>query len=88
MAVLNFDGGLRDFFVGEAYAKNFTSSDPNYALFRLESIKNVQSSLNHNSQLYSRQWLNTLVPVISKVALLSTQDVAANTPNLRISVAR
>ena len=36
-----------------------------------EQIKNVQMSLDHNSQLYSRVWLNQLVPFLAGVGQMS-----------------
>ena len=61
VAYFHFDGGLRDFFVGRALAKQSTIEQLNKAnsvVFSTEDIRNVRMSLDHNSQLYSRPWLN------------------------------
>ena len=46
-------------------------------------MRNVFESLDHNSQLYSRAFLNQLVPFISKIA--SMTDTKAN---MRVQKAR
>ncbi len=64
VAFFEFDGGLRDFFVGDSLANKFISKnakDPardRIGVFQLEQMKNLQGSLNHNSQLYSRAFMN------------------------------
>lgn len=52
IAFFNFDGGLRDFFVGTALASSSLScpgSKDNCLDIKTEVQKNVQSSLDHNS---------------------------------------
>jgi len=63
VAFFNFDGGLRDFLVGEAMSESAEAPESakptaNTVFLHLETIKNVQMSLNHNSQLYALTWLN------------------------------
>ena len=57
VAYFHFDGGVRDFFVGQASAKPVTLS-PTSIVLPTEQIKNVQLTMDHNSQLYSLIWLN------------------------------
>lgn len=33
-------------------------------------MKNVQESVDHNSQLYSRVFLNQLIPMVGQVAMM------------------
>lgn len=37
-------------------------------------MKNVGTSLDHNSQLYSRIWLNQVIPIIASVASMSKNE--------------
>lgn len=46
----------------------------NALVLHTEQINNVQMSLDHNSQLYSRVWLNQLVPFMAGVAQMSLID--------------
>ena len=67
VAIFNFDGGVRDFFVGQALAEPMQKGT-NQVTFHTEMIKNVQMSYDHNSQLFSRTWMNQIVPFIASVS--------------------
>ena len=44
---------------------------PNTLVMHTELVRNVQQSLDHNSQLYSRIWLNALVPFLAGSAQMA-----------------
>ena len=55
----------------------------NYLVVPTTDMRNVFESLDHNSQLYSRIFLNQIVPFISKIA--SMTDTKSN---IRVQKAR
>lgn len=71
----SFDGGVRDLFVGRGLANDKTcDNSTNCVEIRTETMKNVGTSLDHNSQLYSRIWLNQVIPIIASVASMSKNE--------------
>ena len=85
VAYFHFDGGVRDFFVGQALAKS-TDLSPTAIVLHTETMKNVRLTLDHNSFLYSRIWLNQLIPFMATVSSMSLSWIS--TPQDRIDLAR
>ena len=61
-------------------------------MLHTEQIKNVQMSLDHNSQLYSRVWLNQLVPFLAGLGQMSLvrevdRTAAATTASVKDRIA-
>ena len=91
VAYFHFDGGVRDFFVGQALAQTSNLS-PTAIVFNTETIKNVRLTLDHNAFLYSRIWLNQLIPFMASVTSMSLTDPkdgnVRSTPQERLDLAR
>ena len=91
VAYFHFDGGVRDFFVGQALAKT-TNLSPTSIVLHTETMKNVRLTLDHNAFLYSRIWLNQLIPFMASVTSMSLTDPqdgnVRSTAQERIDLAR
>ena len=91
VAYFHFDGGVRDFFVGQALAKT-TNLSPTSIVLHTETMKNVRLTLDHNAFLYSRIWLNQLIPFMATVTSMSLTDPqdgnVRSTAQERIDLAR
>ena len=91
VAYFHFDGGVRDFFVGQAVAKT-TNLSPTSIVLHTETMKNVRLTLDHNAFLYSRIWLNQLIPFMATVTSMSLTDPqdgnVRSTAQERIDLAR
>ena len=62
-------------FVGRGLANGKTcGNSSNCVEIRTETMRNVGTSLDHNSQLYSRIWLNQVIPIIASVASMSKNE--------------
>ena len=82
---------MRDFFVGQALAKT-TNLSPTSIVLHTETMKNVRLTLDHNAFLYSRIWLNQLIPFMASVTSMSLTDPqdgnVRSTAQERIDLAR
>ena len=86
VANINFSGGVRDMNVPIEHA-NFNiardaSNKQNYThFFAYETstvmMKNVNQAIDHNSQLYSRAFLNQLIPVIGQLTTMTKHNAGS-----------